>query len=81
MAVCLWSAFSARWRRGIRHPLPQAPSIPSFLGFPIVLALHVVLGGVRLMFATLQFVKGMRSRHGGYHGRAGRLLVAKSINA
>jgi hypothetical protein len=52
------------------------PYNPGFLKYPNILALHVILGGVYLLFAPLQFVKRIRSRHLGYHRRAGRLLVS-----
>ena len=52
------------------------PYNPGFLDFPTVVALHVVLGGAYLALTPFQFVRGIRSRHLGYHRRAGRLLVA-----
>jgi uncharacterized membrane protein len=52
------------------------PYNPGFLDFPIVTALHVVLGGTYLVLAPLQFVRRIRSRHLAYHRRVGRLLVA-----
>jgi uncharacterized membrane protein len=52
------------------------PYNPAFLDFPIVTALHVVLGGIYLILAPLQFVSRIRSRHLAYHRRVGRLLVA-----
>ena len=52
------------------------PYNPGFLDFPIVTALHVVLGGIYLVLAPLQFVRRIRSRHLAYHRRVGRLLVA-----
>ena len=57
----------------------QEPYNPGFLRFPTVVALHVVLGGVYLALAPLQFVKRIRSRHLGYHRWAGRLLVAIGV--
>ena len=54
----------------------REPYNPGFLEFPVIVALHVILGGVYLALAPLQFVKRIRSRHIGYHRRAGRLLVA-----
>jgi uncharacterized membrane protein len=53
----------------------QEPYNPGFLNFPIVVALHVVLGGVYLALAPFQFVGRIRLRHLGYHRWAGRLLV------
>ncbi len=43
------------------------------------MALHVVLGGLYLLFAPFQFVKRIRSRHPGYHRRMGRVLVAAGM--
>lgn len=53
----------------------QEPYNPGFLRYPTVVALHVVLGGLYLVFAPFQFVRRIRSRHLAYHRRAGRLLV------
>ena len=52
---------------------------PGFLEYPTIVALHVVLGGVYLLFAPFQFVKRIRSRHLGYHRRMGRVLVALGL--
>ncbi len=52
------------------------PYNPGFLKYPTIVALHVILGGVYLVFAPFQFVKRIRSRHLGYHRWAGRLLVS-----
>jgi uncharacterized membrane protein len=57
----------------------QEPYNPGFLRFPTIVALHVVLGGVYLALAPLQFVKRIRSRHLAYHRRVGRLLVAIGV--
>lgn len=54
----------------------RPPYNPGFLAYPTVTALHVVLGGLYLVFAPFQFVKGIRSRHLNYHRRMGRFLVA-----
>ena len=54
----------------------QEPYNSGFLEYPTVVALHVVLGGVYLVFAPFQFVKRIRSRHPGYHRRMGRILVS-----
>src|SRR5918998_6521552 len=54
----------------------QEPYNSGFLEYPTVVALHVVLGGVYLVFAPFQFVKCIRSRHPGYHRRMGRILVS-----
>src|SRR5918998_509356 len=52
------------------------PYNPGFLRFPTIVALHVVLGGVYLVLAPLQFVRRIRTRHLGYHRWVGRVLVA-----
>ena len=54
----------------------REPANAGFLDFPTIVALHVVLGGVYLLFAPFQFVMRIRSRHLGYHRRVGRLLVS-----
>jgi uncharacterized membrane protein len=54
----------------------REPYNPGFLDFPIIVALHVILGGVYLALAPFQFVRRIRSRHLAYHRRAGRALVA-----
>ena len=51
------------------------PYNTSFLRHPIIVALHVVLGGVYLLLVPLQFVAGIRARRVGYHRGAGRVLV------
>src|SRR5215475_1804811 len=48
---------------------------PGFLLFPLITALHVILGGTYLALAPFQLVKRIRSRWPGYHRWAGRLLV------
>jgi uncharacterized membrane protein len=55
------------------------PYNPGFLEYPTIVALHVILGGIYLLFAPLQFVKRIRSRHLGYHRRAGRVLVSVGL--
>ena len=57
----------------------QEPYNPGFLEYPTIVALHVVLDGVYLTLAPLQFVRRIRSRHLGYHRRAERLLVAVGL--
>lgn len=57
----------------------QEPYNPGFLKYPTVVALHVVLGGLYLLFAPFQFVGRIRSRHLGYHRWTGRLLVAVGL--
>jgi uncharacterized membrane protein len=54
----------------------QEPYNPGFLHFPILVALHVALGGVYLALAPFQFVRRIRSRHLNYHRWAGRMLVS-----
>jgi uncharacterized membrane protein YozB (DUF420 family) len=57
----------------------RPPYNPGFLTYPTIVALHVVLGGLYLVFAPFQFVKGIRSRHLNYHRRMGRFLVATGL--
>jgi uncharacterized membrane protein len=57
----------------------REPANLGFLEYPTIVALHVVLGGVYLVFAPFQFVKRIRSRHMGYHRRMGRILVAVGL--
>jgi uncharacterized membrane protein YozB (DUF420 family) len=52
------------------------PYNPGFLEYPTIVALHVVLGGLYLALAPLQFVRRILSRHLGYHRWAGRVLVS-----
>jgi uncharacterized membrane protein len=54
----------------------REPANLGFLDYPTIVALHVVLGAVYMVFAPLQFVRRIRSRHLGYHRRMGRVLVA-----
>src|SRR5262245_24520063 len=49
---------------------------PKFLDYPTIAGLHVILGGIYLSMAPLQFVKRIRSRHLNYHRWAGKLMVA-----
>jgi hypothetical protein len=58
--VCGRLSVLAGVRASATHYLRHPPT-PASWGFSIVLSPHVVLGGVYLMLATLQFVKGMRS--------------------
>jgi uncharacterized membrane protein len=55
------------------------PYNPGFLEYPTIVALHVVLGGVYLAFAPLQFVRRIRSRHLVYHRCMGRVFVAVGL--
>jgi hypothetical protein len=55
------------------------PYDPGFLTYQNLVALHVILGSVYLTLAPFQFVKRIRSRHLGYHRRAGRLLVSVGL--
>ena len=52
------------------------PYNSGFLEYPIIVALHVVLGGTYLALAPFQFVKRIRSRHLAYHRWAGRVVVS-----
>ena len=49
----------------------REPCNPGFLDFPFVTALHVVLGGIYLILAPLQFVSRIRSRLLAYHRQMG----------
>jgi uncharacterized membrane protein len=62
----------------ITHYL-QEPYNPGFLDFPIIVAVHLVLGGIYLTLAPFQFIRRIRSRHLAYHRRTGRLLVAIGV--
>ena len=55
------------------------PYNPGFLKYPTIVAVHVVLGGIYMLFAPFQFVKRIRSRHLAYHRRMGRVLVALGL--
>jgi uncharacterized membrane protein len=57
----------------------QEPYNPGFLEYPTIVALHVVLGGLYLLFAPFQFVKRVRSRYPAYHRWAGRMLVSVGL--
>lgn len=59
----------------VSHYLVE-PYNPGFRAFPLITALHVVLGAVYLALAPLQLVAAIRSRWPRYHRWAGRLLVA-----
>lgn len=52
------------------------PANLGFLDYPTIVALHVVLGAVYMVFAPFQFVRRIRSHHPGYHRWMGRILVA-----
>src|SRR5215216_7076741 len=54
----------------------QEPYNPGFLEYPIIVAVHVVLGGLYLTLVPFQFVRRIRSRHLRYHRRVGRILVS-----
>jgi uncharacterized membrane protein len=54
------------------HPLFNS----RFAEFPAITRFHVILGGIYLTLAPLQFVTGGRRRALGYHRAAGRMLVA-----
>ena len=57
----------------------REPANTGFLDYPTIVAMHVVLGAVYVVFAPLQFVGRIRSRHLGYHRRMGRVLVAVGL--
>src|SRR5215211_5843351 len=57
----------------------REPYNPGFFEFPVVTALHVVLGGLFLSLVPFQFIRRIRSRHLAYHRRVGRMLVAVGV--
>ena len=57
------------------HPLFNS----RFAEFPAITRFHVILGGIYLALAPLQFLTGSRRRALGYHRAAGRVLVAAGI--
>jgi uncharacterized membrane protein len=57
----------------------REPANLGFLDYPIIVAVHVVLGAAYLAFAPFQFVQRIRARHLGYHRRMGRVLVAVGL--
>ena len=57
----------------------REPYNPGFFEFPVVTALHVVLGGLYLSLVPFQFIRRIRSRHLAYHRRVGRMLVAVGL--
>jgi len=52
---------------------------PGFRIFPLIVALHVILGSAYLALAPFQFVKRIRSHWPHYHRWAGRLLVTAGL--
>ena len=48
---------------------------PGFRVFPVIVALHVILGSAYLALAPFQFIKRIRSRWPYYHRWAGRILI------
>ena len=66
----------AHRRRSLRRALPPGALQPRLPGYPTIVAVHVVLGGLYLTLAPFQFVRRIRSRHLAYHRRTGRILVA-----
>jgi hypothetical protein len=59
----------------------RPPINPGFLTYPTVIAVHVVLGGLFLLFAPFQFVQRIRARWPAYHRWTGRLLVVGGLIA
>ena len=57
----------------------REPANLDFLDYPTIVAVHVVLGALYMLFAPFQFVSRIRSRHIGYHRRMGRVLVALGL--
>ena len=54
-------------------------SNPGFRLFPVIVALHVILGSAYLALAPFQFVNRIRSRWPLYHRLVGRMLVAVGL--
>lgn len=59
----------------VRHFMVE-PYNEGFLAFPVLTAMHVILGGTYLALAPFQFSSRIRKRWPHYHRMAGRLLVA-----
>lgn len=59
----------------VAHYLVE-PYNPGFRQFPTITAFHVILGGIYLALAPLQFVQRIRTRWLAYHRWMGRGLVA-----
>lgn len=59
----------------IGHYLME-PYNPGFRQYAMITAFHVILGGIYLALAPLQFVQRIRNCWLGYHRWAGRLLVS-----
>jgi uncharacterized membrane protein len=57
----------------------REPANLGFLEYPGIVAVHVVLGAVYLLFAPFQFIQRIRTRHRGYHRQMGRALVAVGL--
>jgi uncharacterized membrane protein len=57
----------------------REPANLGFLDYPTVVGAHVLFGAVYLTLAPWQFVARIRSRHLGYHRRAGRVLVVTGM--
>lgn len=55
------------------------PYNPGYRTFPLITALHVILGGMYLALAPFQFIACIRSRWLSYHRWAGRFLVTIGV--
>ena len=53
----------------------QQPYNEGFLVYPVITGIHVISGGMYLLFAPFQFAAGIRTRWIKYHRYAGRALV------
>jgi hypothetical protein len=51
----------------------------SAVGAPVMTGVHVILGGLYLLLAPVQFLPAIRDRFPAYHRFAGRLLVAVGL--
>jgi hypothetical protein len=57
----------------------REPYNPGFTVFPVLTGVHVILGGLYLLLAPVQFLPAIRDRFPAYHRFAGRLLVAVGL--
>ena len=57
----------------------QQPYNEGFLVYPVITGIHVISGGIYLLFAPFQFVAGIRTRWIAYHRYAGRALVIVGV--
>jgi uncharacterized membrane protein len=65
----------------IEHLLDSNHYNPGFARHPLIIGSHVVLGGLYLAFALLQFTPSVRQRRPRLHRAMGRIAVAAGIVA